>query len=42
MSRKGPKASVRYYASKGGYFTHSEGKKIRLADGPDDARNGES
>lgn len=37
---KGRKSSVRYYASKGGYFTHFEGKNIRLADGPDDAPKG--
>ena len=30
MGVKGRKASVRYYASKGGYFTHFEGKNIRL------------
>src|SRR5436309_1852006 len=40
MGQRGRKASVRYYASKGGYFTHFEGKNIRLADGPDDAPNG--
>jgi len=40
MSRKGRKASVRYHASKGGYFTHFEGKQIRRADGPDDAPKG--
>lgn len=39
---RGRKASVRYYASKGGYFTHYEGKKHRLADGPDDAPNGKT
>ncbi|MFN4261930.1 MAG: hypothetical protein ACK4RK_21835 [Gemmataceae bacterium] len=42
MSRRGRKASVRYYASKGGYFTHFEGKNIRLADGPDDAPKGKT
>lgn len=40
MGIRGRKASVRYYASKGGYFTHFEGKNIRLADGPDDAPKG--
>lgn len=39
---KGRKASVRYYASKGGYFTHFEGKNIRLATGPDDAPKGKT
>jgi integrase len=39
MSR-GRKASVRYYESRGAYFTHFEGKQIRLADGPDDAPKG--
>jgi len=42
MNRRGRKASVRYYASKGGYFTHFEGKNIRLADGPDDAPKGKT
>src|SRR5262245_19501424 len=42
MARRGRKASVRYYASKGGYFTHFEGHNIRLADGPDDAPNGKT
>lgn len=36
----GRKASVRYYASKGGYFTTFEGQRYRLADGPDDAPKG--
>jgi hypothetical protein len=40
MGRRGRKASVRYYASKGGYFTHFEGKNIRLPTGPDDAPSG--
>lgn len=40
MSRKGRKSSVRYYASKGGYFTHFEGQNVRLATGPDDAPKG--
>jgi integrase len=39
---RGRKASVRYYASKGGYFTHFEGKNIRLADGLDDAPKGKT
>ncbi len=39
---KGRKSSVRYYASKRGYFTHFEGKNIRLADGPDDAPKGKT
>lgn len=42
MSRRGRKSSVRYYASMNGYFTHSEGKSIRLADGPDDAPKGKT
>ena len=42
MATKGRKASVRYYASKGGYFTHFEGKNIRLANGPDDAPKGKT
>lgn len=42
MRRRGRKSSVRYYASKGGYFTHHEGKNIRLADGPDDAPKGKT
>lgn len=42
MGVRGRKASVRYYASKGGYFTHFEGKNIRLADGPDDAPKGKT
>lgn len=29
---KGRKSSDRYYATKGAYFTHFEGKQIRLAD----------
>lgn len=40
MGQRGRKASVRYYASKGGYFTHFEGQNIRLATGPDDAPQG--
>jgi integrase len=40
MAQRGRKASVRYYASKGGYFTHFEGRNIRLATGPDDAPQG--
>ena len=28
MATRGRKASVRYYASKGGFFTHFEGKNI--------------
>ena len=39
---KGRKSSVRYYESKGAYFTHFEGKQIRLADGPDDAPKGKT
>jgi hypothetical protein len=39
---KGRKSSVRYYATKGAYFTHFEGKQIRLADGPDDAPKGKT
>ncbi len=39
---KGRKSSVRYYASKGAYFTHFEGKQVRLADGPDDAPKGKT
>jgi integrase len=42
MGQRGRKSSVRYYASKGGYFTHFEGKNIRLADGPDDAPKGKT
>jgi integrase len=42
MGVRGRRASVRYYASKGGYFTHFEGKNIRLADGPDDAPKGKA
>jgi hypothetical protein len=40
MANRGRKASVRYYASRGAYFTHFEGKQIRLATGPDDAPKG--
>ncbi len=36
----GRKASVRYYASRKAYFTHFEGRQIKLADGPDDAPSG--
>jgi integrase len=36
----GRKASVRYYESRGAYFTHFEGRQIKLADGPDDAPKG--
>lgn len=36
----GRKSSVRYFASKGAYFTNFEGKRYRLADGPDDAPKG--
>src|SRR5262245_18205897 len=32
--------SVRYYASKGGYFTERNGNRVRLATGPDDAPDG--
>lgn len=39
---RGRKASVRYYASKDGYFTHFEGKNIRFADGPGDAPKGKT
>jgi integrase len=40
MANRGRKASVRYYASRGAYFTHFEGDQIRLAVGPDDAPKG--
>src|SRR5262249_37804875 len=40
MATSGRKASVRYYASRGAYFTHFEGDQIRLSVGPDDAPNG--
>lgn len=36
----GRRASVRYYDSRKAYFTHFEGKQIKLADGPDDAPKG--
>lgn len=36
------RASVRYYASRGAYFTHFEGKQIKLAEGPDDAPKGKT
>jgi integrase len=39
---KGRKSSVRYYATKGAYFTHFVGKQIRLSDGPDDAPKGKT
>jgi hypothetical protein len=39
MSR-GRKASVRYYQSRGAYFTHFRGRQEKLADGPDDAATG--
>lgn len=34
------RASVRYYGSRQAYFTHYQGKQIKLAEGPDDAPNG--
>src|SRR5581483_8335675 len=34
------RASVRYYASRKAFFTHFEGRQIKLADGPDDAPKG--
>lgn len=34
------RASVRYYASRNGYYTHFEGRQIKLIEGPDDAPNG--
>ncbi|MBA4063092.1 MAG: hypothetical protein C0501_05160 [Isosphaera sp.] len=34
------RASVRYYASRAAYFTHFEGRQIKLAEGPDDAPKG--
>ena len=37
---RGRKSSIRYYESKGGYFTHFEGRNIRLATRPDDAPRG--
>lgn len=40
MGQRGRKASVRYYASRGAYFTHFEGRQIKLAEGPDDAPKG--
>lgn len=40
MGQKGRKASVRYYASKGGYFTHFEGQNVRLSTGPKDEPKG--
>ncbi len=36
----GRRESVRYYASRKAYFTHFEGRQIKLADGPDDAPKG--
>jgi integrase len=36
----GRRSSVRYFASKGAYFTNFEGQRYRLADGPDDAPKG--
>ncbi len=36
----GCKSSIRYYESKGGYFTEYRGKKHRLATGPDDGPAG--
>ncbi len=38
----GRRASVRYYESRKAYFTHFEGKQIKLADGPDDAPKGKT
>lgn len=38
----GRKASVRYYESREAYFTHFEGKQIKLAEGPDDAPKGKT
>ena len=37
---RGRKSSIRYYDSKGGYFTEYQGKKYRLATGPDDGPSG--
>ncbi|HEY8506059.1 MAG TPA: hypothetical protein VIL46_15845, partial [Gemmataceae bacterium] len=34
------RASVRYYQSRKAYYTHFEGRQIKLADGPDDAPKG--
>jgi hypothetical protein len=34
------RASVRYYASRKAYFTHFEGRQIKLAEGADDAPKG--
>lgn len=36
----GRRASVRYYASREAYFTHFEGRQVKLAEGPDDAPKG--
>jgi integrase len=36
----GRKSSIKYYASKGGYFTIHQGVTYRLASGPDDSPNG--
>ena len=38
--KAGRKASVRYYPTKGGYFTVYEGRRYRLASGPDDVPSG--
>src|SRR4051794_32299872 len=37
---RGRKASVRYYESRGGYYTHFQGTQEKLAEGPDDAPAG--
>jgi integrase len=37
---RGRKSSIRYYDSKNGYFTEYQGKKYRLATGPDDGPSG--
>jgi integrase len=36
------RASVRYYESRKAYFTHFEGRQIKLAEGPDDAPKGKT
>src|SRR5947209_1077985 len=40
FSMRGRKSSIRYYDSKNGYFTEYQGKKYRLATGPDDGPSG--
>ena len=36
----GRRSGIRYFESKGGYFTNFEGSRYRLASGPDDAPKG--